>query len=200
MRAAFLTCVIASVSAQTRVEHELVDRPAIDSATRCAFVDTSLVFERDGTVVSWDIFASRTGRLSLQVYRPTQTDGGVSTYQVVCDSLIKAKTADVIVHYELAADDRCNVQAGDVIGTLHAAPLFPLPLSSRYRSDKSSWRRLVPSGSWDYRLCRRGRWSGHVELSNPTAGARRRHRLFGRRSAHLLYRCHRQLRRVVCRG
>ena len=37
-------------------------------------------------------------------------------------------TADVIVHYELAADDRCNVQAGDVIGTLHAAPLFPLPL------------------------------------------------------------------------
>ena len=197
MRAAVLACVIAAVSAQTRVEHELVDRASTDGATRCAFVDTSLVFERDGTVVLWDIFASRTGRISLQVYRPTQTDGGVSTYQVVCDSLIKAKTSDVIVHYELAADDRCNVRAGDVIGTLHVA-LVPLPLSSRYMSDKSSWRRLVPSGSWDYRLCRRGKWLCLVELSNPAAGTRRRHRLFNRRSAHLLYRCHRQLRRVVC--
>lgn len=120
--AAGLCLMIPAVSAQTRVEHDLIDRTATDGATRCAFVDNSLVFERDGAVVSWDIFASRTGRISLQVYRPTQTDGGVSTYQVVCDSLIKAKTSDVIVHYELASDDRCNVQAGDVIGWYHEGP------------------------------------------------------------------------------
>lgn len=123
LRVALLAFVgLRSVAAQTRVEHELIDRASADTASRCAFVDTSLVFDRDGTIMSWDIFASRTGRLSLQVYRPTQTDGGAATYQVVCDSLIKARTADVIVHYELAEDDRCSVQTGDVIGWYHNGP------------------------------------------------------------------------------
>ena len=115
-----LLCLVSSAGlrlAAAQTQHRLVARAYSDDATRCAFVDTSLGFERDGQLMSWDIYASRTGQLHPQVYRPTA--GG---YQVVCDNRIKTKTANAIVHYELAEDDVCNVQAGDVVGWYHAGP------------------------------------------------------------------------------
>eukprot|EP01050_Picozoa_sp_SAG11_P005434 SAG11_NODE_384_length_9897_cov_11.158502_2_plen_192_part_00 len=96
--------------------NELSDRTHPDSASQIAFVDTSLRFERDGVLLSWGLFTGSSGRIRLQVYRPGAGGATSGEFSLVCEHVVKARTADVSLHYKVAEDERCYFQRGDVIG------------------------------------------------------------------------------------
>jgi hypothetical protein len=52
------------------VDGRQIDRSTPDGASRISFIDRSLMFQNDGRIVSWDVFAGRAGQQRLQVWRP----------------------------------------------------------------------------------------------------------------------------------
>jgi hypothetical protein len=100
------------------VGNPIQDRSTPDSASNIQFVDKSLVFAGVGRVIAWDIFTGRAGSQRLQIWRPV---GAENSFSLVCENILVADVVDKDFHYQLEADDHCNVQAGDVVGWYHAS-------------------------------------------------------------------------------
>ena len=116
--------------------NELIDRATPDGAQRISFIDRTLIFPRDGRIISWDVFAGRAGEQRLQVWRQGGTDAascvggtnacsvsraadGQTVWTLVCENVVTSPTAGAVEHFEVSSSSQCTFKAGDAIGWYH---------------------------------------------------------------------------------
>ena len=103
------------------VGNAITDRQSTDTISRHHFVAPSLRFSGNGKVLSWDIYAGRTGALNLQVWRAQK--GSTDTYDLVCENAYNIQgKANRKIHFDVTPAEQCTFLSGDVIGWFHSGP------------------------------------------------------------------------------
>ncbi|NUM36944.1 MAG: PEP-CTERM sorting domain-containing protein [Candidatus Brocadiae bacterium] len=105
-----LFLLYCSVWAET-IGHNIISRSYQDSATYINFVDTSVSFNISGKIESWNIYGTRSGPLSLQVYR--KVSGTV--YMLVGENTVTTNSTGSQT-FSIASANQIQFQAGDFIG------------------------------------------------------------------------------------
>ncbi|MCF2948034.1 hypothetical protein L0668_07950 [Paraglaciecola aquimarina] len=109
-----LSFLVSTQTFASLIGNEVIDRTSIDGASNINFVDTSLIFQHDGFITSWDIYAGRANsEFSLQVLRAT---GTANEFSLVGENYFSAAGNTGLVHFEIPTLEQIAVQTGDVIG------------------------------------------------------------------------------------
>jgi hypothetical protein len=100
---------------------DVKDRPIVDGAANIQFIDNTLIFTRETTVVSWDFFVKRQGTHYLQVWRPAGDKFGCAAanmFTLVGQNHVNSVSLGTQT-LQVSSIQRISVQPGDVVGWRH---------------------------------------------------------------------------------
>lgn len=109
-----LSFLICNQAFASFIGNDVVNRNSLDGASNINFVDTTLIFDENAIITSWDIFAGReNSEFALQVFRST---GTTNEFILVGQNYFSAAGSLGLIRFDIPLAEQISVQAGDVIG------------------------------------------------------------------------------------